>query len=267
MNVTFAFFGDDIASSRLRSAITQKELKKIGIEQGNDILVYGKHFLSFDRISGFGKYIYDVCDNHFETPDLRDYYYLHTIQADRVTCNSEVMRQIIKKKTGKDAIVIPEPYESKEREPEIGEMLYWFGHISNTKDLERMMAELTPEQKENLYILTNPKWTMGIHNKIMKNPLITVIPTGKSMAKSENRMVESIRQGRYVCAEYLPSYEPFAQFFPLGDIPSHVDWALSHKEEALEKIKLAQDYIRDRYAPATIAKQWLEVLHGINHTR
>lgn len=256
--VTFAFFGHHIASSRLRAFIPQKELKKLGVSQGFDILVYGKHALSFDQIKGFKRRVFDICDDHFKTPELHCYYREHAERADLVTCNSEVMKEIIKKETGRDAVVILEPYESREREPSIGDRLYWFGHQSNLKDLERLLPSLN---REKLLILTGDEWSIERHNKMMVLPLIVIIPTGKSMAKSENRMVEAIRQGKYVCAERLPAYEQFSQFFPLGDIPAGIEMALSNKQQAIERIKAAQDYVREKYSPEVIGKQWLGALN------
>jgi hypothetical protein len=109
------------------------------------------------------------------------------------------------------------------------------------------------------------QWTPENFKKAISVPCVVIIPTGKSYAKSENRMVESIRNGRYVCAEYLPSYEKFSEFFALGDIPSHVEAALSNPKQAIDKIRAAQDFIRDRYSPSAIANQWLGAINGNFH--
>jgi hypothetical protein len=79
------------------------------------------------------------------------------------------------------------------------------------------------------------------------------------MAKSENRFVESIRRGCYVCAEPLPAYEGFP--IKTGDICKHLDWVRQNPVEAFLKLIAAQEFIRERYSPATIAKQWLEVIN------
>ena len=261
MNVTFIEFGDHLASSRLRAKIPQKEVAKYGVKKGSDVIVYGKHWLEPSELDRFGKKVFDVCDNHYDSPDVGSYYYLHTIQADVVTCNSEEMRKVIKSKTGRDAIVIPEPYESPERRPSIGETLLWFGHASNLKDLQRLQSEL----KHKLVVMTNGvgiPWSRENFAKVMEKPLIVIIPTGKSMAKSENRMVESIRNGKYVCAEHLPAYEPFSPWMPTGNIPQHVERVLETPQAAIQSILAAQDYIRDKYSPETIGRQWLEVING-----
>lgn len=260
MNVTFVDFGPGLASARLRARIPQQELEKLGITKGNDVLIYSKDWLDWKDIKPFKKRIYDICDDHFRNPYKRSYYVDHAQLADVVTCNSEVMKQIIKEETGRDALIVSEPYESEEKEPQIGPRLLWYGHKSNLPDLYRIEGEL----KHPLLVLSNSekheKWTPETFRQAIDTPCIVIIPTGKSLAKSENRMVEAIRNGRYVCAEYLPSYAPFDQFYPLGDIPANIEQALANPE-SIDRIKAAQDYIRDRYSPEVIGKQWLEVIN------
>lgn len=261
MKVTFADFGSEVASSRLRAQIPQRELAKLGIKQGRDVLIYGKSWATDEQVGRYLFKVYDVCDDHFDTPELMDYYRKRTAEADLVTCNSEVMRERIKQVTGRDAVVIKEPYESDEQDPSIGPYLLWYGHMSNLVDLDR----LAPSLKHPILALSNhpdcQQWTPEAFMQAVRSPCIVVIPTGKSLAKSENRMVEAIRNGKYVCAEHLPSYEPFAQFFPLGDIPAQIDWALSHPTEALNQISLAQTYIKQHYSPEKIGRDWLRVLN------
>lgn len=264
MKVTFASFGKEIASSRLRAIIPQQELEKLGIEKGNDVLVYGKHVIPKEVSMKFGKRIYDICDDHFTNYELRDYYLEHAQLADLLTCNSEVMKARIKEETGRDAIVIKEPYESPEHLPAIGPKLLWFGHASNLCDLDRIL----PELKYPLLALSNHpdavEWTPESFSASITSPCIVIIPTGKSMAKSENRMVESIRRGRYVCAEHLPSYEPFGEFFRLGDIPSHIEEALGDERNSLNRIRQAQDFVRETYSPEAIARQWLGAINELS---
>lgn len=261
MKVTFADFGPSLASSRLRAQIPQKELAKLGIEKGNDVLIYGKHFIREQQLKPYRRRIFDCCDNHFRN-EYGDYYRRHIAIADKVTCNSEVMRRVIKAETGRDAVVIPEPYESPELPAGIAPRLFWYGHQSNVRDLQR----LEPELKYPLLAISNYpgliEWSMDAFNKVMENDCIVIIPTGKSMAKSENRMVEAIRCGKYVCAEYLPAYEPFTKFFPSGSITEQIESALANPLAAIARIKDAQEFIRERYSPACIAGQWLEVIRN-----
>jgi glycosyltransferase involved in cell wall biosynthesis len=262
MKVTFAHFGESVASSRLRAIIPQEALGRIGVGKGKDVLVYGKHFVTEAQLKPFKRHIYDVCDDHFDTPDLKDYYLKHCESADALTCNSEAMRDRIKQVTGRDAFVIGEPYESARVWPSIGPKLLWYGHASNFKDLER----ISPSLKYPLLALSNHPdsagWSLDMQSRALIDDCIVIIPTGKSLCKSENRMVEAVRNGKYVCAEYLPAYEKFSQFFDLGNIPEHIDRALSNPKDSLDRVEAAQEFIKDRYSPETIAQQWLEVIHA-----
>ena len=260
MKVTFADYGSEIASSRLRCQIPQRELENRGIDKGNDVLIYGKHLLSESDTRHFSKLVFDICDDHFGNSQLREYYLHNAANADAVTCNSIVMQERIKVETGRDAIVVREPYEHDQMEADIGPFLLWFGHASNMIDLDR----LAPELRHPLMVLSNhpdyDNWSQEAQDEAMSSQCIVVIPTGKSMAKSENRMVESIRCGRFVCAEPLPSYMQFDCFFPIGNIPQNVELALSNPADSLARIRAAQGYIRHKYSPATIADEWIEVL-------
>ena len=142
-------------------------------------------------------------------------------------------------------------------------ILCWFGHKSNLPDLNRVLPSLDGRK---IHILTNMpgyvKWSPENHKAMMRMPSIVILPTGKSMAKSENRMVEAIRGGHYVCAEYLPAYEPFYKFFPELPIHYHVDLAIEFAQESVARIYEAQNYIRDIYSPAAIGREWLEVING-----
>lgn len=261
MKVTFAHYGDVIASSRLRAKIPQQELAKLGIQKGKDVLVYGKHLLGEKDIAPYRRRIFDICDDHFNGY-FGDYYREHARNADVVTCNSEAMKQRIKECTGRDAIVVIDPYEGLQLKPCIGPRLLWFGHRSNLADLER----ISPHLKHPILALSNHpdcmEWTPEAQRRALAYECIVVIPTGKSPCKSENRLVEAVRSGKYVCAEHLPAYEKFEPFFPLGDIPTHVEEALAHPERSLERIVAAQEFIDDRFSPQEAGRQWLEVIHG-----
>lgn len=119
MQVTFATFGNHLASSRLRASIPQAALAKLGVSRGIDVVVYGKHWLSLNDLSPFKKRVFDVCDDHFHGP-VDSYYREHIANAHLVTCNSHEMARIIERETGTEATVIPDPYESDERPAGMG---------------------------------------------------------------------------------------------------------------------------------------------------
>lgn len=257
MKVTFACFGEHLASTRLRAQIPQEQLAKLGINKGFDVLVYGKHFLSFDQTRNFKRKVFDICDDHFDKLDLGDYYRAHAAAADAVTVNSEVMQEIVLKETGREATVIPDPYESAEQRPGIGNGLLWFGHQSNLKTLE-------PYSDLEIKTLTAPEWTRERQLDAIRECAFVILPTDDRRAKSANRLIEAVRNGRFVIAGPLPAHDEFKNYMWIGDIREGIEWAKYHPIECEERIRACQDFIDGKYNPATIGKQWAKVLEKLN---
>lgn len=252
MKVTFACFDESIASSRLRAKIPQIELAKLGHERGRDILVYGKHIVTQDQVRLFKKSVYDVCDDHYGD-QFADYYLTHTARADLVTCNSEAMRDAIKIHAQRDAVVIPDPYESEERLAGIGEGLFWFGHPSNIETIK-------PYADLGVNVLTSPDWTRERQLEGLEKCAAVLLPSGNKPARSANRLIEAVRNGRFAICGPLPAYDEFKEWMWVGDIREGVDWFNAHQNEVKYRITACQDYIRDRFSPAAIGKQWESAL-------
>ncbi len=260
MRVTFRHFGAHLASSRYRSIIPAQVLKARGIEQGTDWLVIGKHGWDWEKeTAGYRHVCFDVCDDHFRD-QFQEHYRSSIQRATLVTCNSQEMRRLILVETGKDAAVIPDPYEQPEEKPRISDRLLWFGHASNLRDLTPWLERIGP-----IEIVTNldkvagiTPWSPETMNAAFSRAGLVIIPTGKSMAKSGNRAVESIRRGLFVVSGYLPAYSDLGCY--IGDIGDGVDWALSHREEALRRIREAQRYVASEYSPERIGRLWESAL-------
>lgn len=257
--VTFADFGDGIASSRLRAQIPQRELAKMGLEKGRDVLVYGKHLVSKEQANRFKIRIFDICDSHFHRPVIGDYYREHAANAHLITVNSPEMARIVLKETGKESIVIPDPYESEEREPGIGDYPFWFGHESNLVDLEPWLPIV------GLKILTGDLWSREKQLAMLEGCSCVVIPTGKSKAKSANRLIEAVRNGRFVIAGELPSHDEFKDFMFVGEnIKNSLECFQSSNPQAiLERIRDCQSAIRDKYSPVAVSRLWLEAIERV----
>jgi hypothetical protein len=255
MQVTFAFLNAEIASSRLRAEIPQKELAKLGIEKGRDILVYGKHVVPMHVAKRFGKRVYDICDDHFHT-SLEGYYREHALAADLITVNSDEMARIVLKETGRTATVIPDPYESEEQEAGYGQGVLWYGHESNLKTID-------PYRDVIDRVLTHPEWSRENQVEAIKECAVVVIPTDARKGKSANRLIEAVRNGRFVVAGELPSHDEFKDLMWIGDIREGIEWAKRNKQECIKRVRECQDYVRDRYSPERIGKLWLEALQGI----
>lgn len=262
MSVRFLKFKNNIASSRYRGEIPERELRRLGVPEGNDVLIASKHSWDWESVTKpFKRVIFDVCDDHFHDQH-QAHYRLACNRADLITCNSSEMAKVIKAETGRDAVLIPDPYEQPERPAKVNDNLLWFGHRSNLPDLEREMPSL---HGLKLAVVTNApgyaQWSPGMMDEAFNRAGLVVIPTGKSLAKSGNRAIEAIRRGLFVVANPLPAYQDLGIW--TGNIREGVDWALSHRAEVIKRIKGAQDYVKHEYSPARIGKLWKQALSSI----
>jgi hypothetical protein len=260
MSVTFKNWGSHLASSRYRAVIPAQQLQKMGVSQGSEWLVIGKHGWEWEKeTKGYEKVCFDVCDDHFETSN-GPHYRSGIDAATLVTCNSAEMARVIFEKTGREAVIIPDPYEQPEKAPRVHDHILWFGHQSNLVDLMPWLGKLDVEVMTNLRSNQVTPWSQENMDRAFDRAGLIIIPTGKSMAKSGNRAIESIRRGLFVIAGYLPAYGDLGIY--TGNIEDGVKWALSHQDEVLSRITRSQAYIREEYSPQRIATLWKQALFG-----
>jgi len=257
LKVTFHSFGEYIASSRYRALIPQRFF-----ERGNDVLVIGKHGWNWDaKTAGFSKVVFDVCDDHFDN-HLASHYRACIERADLVTCNSAEMARIIHAQTGRNATVIPDPYEQPERPARVHDKLLWFGHQSNLPDLLPWLHKIPPcTVVSNTPLQGVTQWSPEAMDSAFDAAGLVVIPTGRSSAKSANRAIESLRRGLFPVAGPIPAHADLGIW--QGDIADGVAWALSHQDEVMQRIKAAQGYIREEYSPERIGALWKQALESI----
>lgn len=236
----------------------------MGIQRGRDVVIASKHGWPDSAVVGAGKLVFDVCDDHFSGPHAA-HYVNWCRSADAVTCNTSGMARVIQHATGRTATVIGEPHEQPECEPRINEHLLWFGHRSNLDDLQRVLPSLG---ERPITVLTNlptegpvKRWTREAMDAAFERCGLVILPTGRRQAKSANRAVESIRRGLFVVAEPLPAYSELGVW--IGDIAQGVQWALSHQEDALMRVAVAQAYVAEEFSPRRIAEQWLTFFESL----
>jgi SAM-dependent methyltransferase len=80
-------------------------------------------------------------------------------------------------------------------------------------------------------------------------------------AKSHNRLVETIRAGRFALASPIPCYAELAEYAWVGeDLGEGLAWALDHPDQAERRVAAGQAYIATRFAPELVGRKWAEVL-------
>jgi len=210
-----------------------------------------------------GGVVYDVVNDHFRGKNAADYHAMCSI-ADRITVSSEVMAETVMAYTGRESVVIDDPYESEEKPAECyGDGVLWFGHSANIQSLVPHLE--TPR----LLICSNlskasVQWSLENEQKCLQGCAVALL-TGNNHGASTNRVVKAIRAGRFVVmpADSPHSWGEFAPYVWIGDVRQGVRWALNNREEACKKITAAQLYTREKYAPSLIAAQWTEVFASI----
>ena len=246
-----------LASFRLRVAIPAAHLSvpyRIGVT-GSPTFFYkdGNPTLARSLKTGV---VYDVVNDHFSGPRAADYHAM-VRAADVITTCSEAMREAVWRATGRDALVIDDPYENDCSPPAVdGDRVLWFGHGANISSLKPYAD--TP----NLVICSNVAgavpWTPENEADCIESAAVVLL-TGNNPGASTNRVVKAIRAGRFVVTPGgVPNWDQFKDFCWIGDVNEGVRWALNNREEACHKIAAGQAYTSERFTPSSITGRWME---------
>ena len=296
------------ASHRLRGELISNALSEHGYDSKilkdwnevdkNTIVIFLKHTLpeSIIRAKSLGAFtVYDLCDNKFDEEEV---YHSCCAAADIVSANSENMRISIKENTGKDSIVMPDPFERPKLDPKFSPgkdiKLLWFGSQSSlglfplVEVWERLEKELVnynftmimskPDRLRNKMIkrkdagiidssinfnkIQMHDWNWELQGQFLQECDIVLMPVHtdnyRTSTKSANRVIDSLISGRFVITSALASYEEFAPYTWQEDYIAGVKWALAHPGKALERIRQGQEYTENNYSARILSKQFIQ---------
>jgi hypothetical protein len=268
VRVTFLTFDPKLASVRYRQLIPIRELEKLGVENTTraDTIIVSKHGWDEKILDRYRHVIYDICDDHLDNENAKFYKRIAS-RASLITCNSAAMQWRIWEVLKRPSRVIPDPYEMEEKAPSWGENLLWFGHRSNLPDLWREVPAL---KGYGLEVICNSAqegitpWSQEAVTEALDRCAVVILPTGKSPCKSANRLIESVRRGKFVVANPLPAYEEFSGILWVGDLREGVDWAFQNPVEAQERVRKCQGYVASKYSPERIGRLWLNALESVH---
>ena len=251
---------EDQASYRYRAQIPAAYLDYPMNDFTADTLVFSKpqphELMQMARAKARGAWVVvDFCDDHFDWM-----HYAEALRmADAVTCNTEVMAERIKE-LGREAAVIGDPYEYTKLMPHCrGANLLWFGHSVNRDSLARIMPELNGFP---LRVVSNMDGAIPWSKETMLREFITadiVVIPATDRYKSNNRTLESIRQGCFVVAEEHPSLTDIPGIW-IGDIREGIEWAMQNPQLANDRTLKAQKYVETRYSPQTLTAAWRKAI-------
>lgn len=236
--------------------------------------------------------IADYCDDHFEHPQNGPHFRRMAEIATHVTASTPALAEAIRRHTGRDALVISDPVEGPRGTPRFEPKLpalrvLWFGHPSNlvsvidkadelkalagrmpleftlvtepSPEVERLAGAIAALSPDRLKVRLLP-WSLEATWKALQLTDVVWIPAAAEaakMAKSPNRLVESLWAGRFVVADAVPAYEPFADVAPLGlGLEAGVMRALDEPARVEQGLREAQRRIARWHSGFEIARQW-----------
>ena len=248
------------------------------------------------------KFIFDICDNKWrigkdrqKNTALMNSGCLH---ANLITTTSGELKQKIYEETGKDALIIDDPYEREIEEPTFkphkknlnicyfgGRKSFWLvnweeviatlNFVSKGLGVEYTLNCIT--QKHLLaskklthhYYPDGPlimyEWNYELQRELVSKSDFVLLPIPENNPlvfsyKSPNRVIDSIAQGKYVITTYgVTSYRQYDDFIGIGSLKNNVKWAMSNPKDVISKIKEGQKYIKKYHSPEVIAKQWMSL--------
>jgi len=290
------------SSARLRGAIPAKYCGKVifnlkDIDKENEVVVFSKAAEISDikyALKNNIKFIYDVCDDKFNHPQLKESVKYGCLHADLIVCASKTLKEIIKSNINRELKinVVSDPFERNTVEPKFksgGKIkLGFFGQLGNfmytpwkkiINDLEKKNIDFEINSVTNIqkpifreYTFRHPKlnlhsWSFEKQTEILNLSDIIFSPVYKNpnqnvAYKSENRAAEAINAGKFLVTNYgINSYLNLKDYIFIDEpekITDGVLWYLNNPNEAFNKIQKGQKYVSENFSPQHIAKLWLD---------
>ncbi len=274
------------ASYRYRVLIPGARLTDMGHEVGVDetpnadaVNVYHKHNPTHpEKVVRHGGVV-DITDDHWRADaplyaEDRARIYTDMVRAaDRVTCSSRALQDVVWKRTGREAYYVPDPWEFDEvpRRSFGVESVLWFGHESNFQTLrgveldcplECVTGVQRPGAEDNMRMTP---WSLdGLRAAFARHDTAILPSHAWGVAKNANRAISAIRQGLFVIADATPAIEELQDFvYVTDDILKGIQWARSHPDEVDTMVAAGQAYVARWFSPDEAAARWLEVLEDV----
>lgn len=274
-------------------ALREADVVVFGKNHGEQAEVVG--LLEHARSAGVATVV-DMCDDYFGTGQRHEPYYRTLAKlAHAVTASSERLADAIEQATGIEAAIVRDPYEGPPGAPRWAPDVrnvkaVWFGTPFN---LEALLAEAfelpgkirdytlhvdvltsVSEGLEDAFQKLNARsggkltlafreWSLERNWAALADADLALLPVKQErffLAKGANRLVETLRAGRFAIAHALPAYAEFKPWTWTGDLAEGIEWALDHPREVVERITAGQQYVDHNYSPAAIAREWEDAL-------
>ena len=304
------------ASQRFRGLVPLKHMlptdgyiDRVEEATKDDIVIMSKaiEVKDFMYLKDMGiKFIFDICDNKWRMGKDRQkntaLMNAGCLHANLITTTCGQLKQKIYEETGKDALIIDDPYERAIEEPTFkpheknlnicyfgGRKSFWLvnweeviaslNYVCKQLGVEYILNCIT--QKHLLaskkithhYYPDGPvimyEWNYELQKDLVKKSDFVLLPVPNENPlvfsyKSPNRVIDSIAQGKYVISTNgVISYEQFGDFIGLGSLQRNIKWAIQNPKGVISKIKEGQKYIKKYHSPEVIAKQWMSLRNKV----
>jgi hypothetical protein len=259
--------GEGWASYRYRGLLLCDELGATMNDYDASTLIFikpqGPELLALAEAKHRGqRVIVDFCDDHFDWVFYQEFLRL----ADLVTCPTPTMAERIKNVPfhGREAVVIPDPYEFPQEKPHCGGWnCLWFGNAVNQPSLLRIWDDIKDYPVRVVGNFENAiPWSHATMLREFKDADVVLMPATEDY-KSANRTVEAIRQGCFVIAEPHPAINGFPGIW-IGNIKEGLEWLKKQSVLGIQsRISLAQHYVTEEFTPKTVAAMWRNAIESL----
>ena len=252
------------------------------------------------------KFVFDICDNKWRMGKDRQkntaIMNAGCLHANLITTTCGQLKQKIYEETGKDALIIDDPFERAIEEPTFkphkknlnicyfgGRKSFWLVNWEEViAGLNYVCKQLGVEYTLNCitqkHLIASKKithhyypdgpiimyeWDYELQKQLVSKSDFVLLPVPNENPlvfsyKSPNRVIDSIAQGKYVITTNgVISYEQFGDFIGLGSLQRNIKWAIQNPKGVISKIKEGQNYIKKYHSPEVIAKQWMNLRNKI----
>ena len=251
------------------------------------------------------KFIFDICDNKWRLGKDRQ---KNTAimnagckHANLITTTCGELKQKIFYESGKNALIIDDPFEREIEEPKFkpqknlnicyygGRKSFWLvdweeviaglNHVCKELGVKYTLNCITQKHllaSKNITHHYHPEgpvvmyeWDYEVQRELVNKSdfILLPVPNNNPLVisyKSPNRVIDSIAQGRYVITTNgVTSYEQFGDFIGLGSLQRNIKWAIQNPKGVISKIKEGQKYIKKYHSPEVIAKQWMSLRNKV----
>ena len=216
------------------------------------------------------KSIYDITDFHLD----RDHE-IGVIQrsiimhATIISVASKKLQEKLYKDYRLNSEVIEDCYTNEEWLPSIpNDNIVWFGHPSNTSSLRPYLRlDKLIVCSKNIETSKLVQYSEKTELQLLKDNGLVLLTSSNPMTNG-NRIIRALRAGKFIITPNfnVEAWNEFKDFIWQGDVSEGIKWALANRDEALWKVKLGQDYIREKFSPVTISNMWRELFIRVYNT-